>query len=71
MDSLIYLAIALILLLLFARSKVIARGLRYIIKRTLRKFTKIHPYDYELLLGLSKGYTIRRYEETRGSQIRS
>ncbi len=68
-DSLIYLAIGLVLLFLFARSKVIDRGLRYIIKRALRKFTKIHPYDYELLLGLSKGYTIGRFKIRRNSWL--
>ncbi len=69
LDSLIYLGIGLILLYFFARSKFIDRGLRYIIKKSLRKFTKLHVYDYELLLGLSKGYSIGQFKVRRNSWL--
>ncbi len=67
--SLIYLAIGLLLLFLFARSKLVDRGLRYIIKKALKKFTKLHAYDYELLLGLSKGYSIGQFKVRRNSWL--
>ncbi len=67
--SVIYLSVGLVLLYVFAKSKLIDRGLRYIIRRALRKFTKIHVYDYELLLGLSRGYTIGQFKVRRNSWL--
>jgi len=67
--SLIYLLIGLFLLYFFARSKLIDRGLRYVIRKALKKFTKLHVYDYELLLGLSKGYTIGRFKVRKNSWL--
>ncbi len=58
LDRAIWLAIGLAALFFFARSKLIDRGLSWIIERALEKFTHIRIYDYEQLLGLSKGYTI-------------
>ena len=58
LDRAIWLAIGLAALFFFARSKLIDRGLSWIIERALEKFTRIRIYDYEQLLGLSKGYTI-------------
>jgi len=59
--SFAYIAIGLVLIYLFARSKLVDRGMRYIITKALSKFTKLHVYDYELLLGLSKGYSIGQF----------
>ena len=58
LDRAIWLAIGLAALFFFARSKLIDRGLSWIIERALERFTHIRIYDYEQLLGLSKGYTI-------------
>jgi len=67
--SLLYLVIGLILLYIFAKSKLVDRGLRYIIKKALKRFTRLHVYDYELLLGLSKGYTIGQFKVRRNSWL--
>ncbi len=58
LDRAIWLAIGLAALFFFARSKLVDRGLSWIIERALERFTHIKIYDYEQLLGLSKGYTI-------------
>ena len=67
--SVIYLTIGLILLYVFAKSKIVDRGLRYIIRRALKRFTKLHVYDYELLLGLSKGYSIGQFKVRKNSWL--
>ncbi|MCD6275168.1 potassium transporter TrkA [Euryarchaeota archaeon ex4484_178] len=67
--SLLYLAIGLVLLYAFARSKIVDRGLRYVIRKALKKFTRLHIYDYELLLGLSKGYSIGRFKIRKNSWL--
>ncbi len=69
MYSLLYLSIGLFVLYLFARSKLVDRGLRRIIRRMLKRFTKLHIYDYELLLGLSKGYSIGRFKIRKNSWL--
>lgn len=45
-------------LYLFARSRLIRRLLKRLIVRILDRWTSVRVYDYEKLLGLSKGYTI-------------
>jgi len=67
--TIIYLVIGLILLYIFAKSKLVDRGLRYVIRKALKKFTKLHVYDYELLLGLSKGYSIGQFKVRRNSWL--
>jgi len=67
--SFIYLVIGLAVLYIFAKSKLVDRGLRYIIRKMLRRFTKLHVYDYELLLGLSKGYSIGQFKVRRNSWL--
>jgi len=67
--TIIYLLIGLILLYIFAKSKLVDRGLRYVIRKALKKFTKLHVYDYELLLGLSKGYSIGQFKVRRNSWL--
>ncbi|MCD6488642.1 MAG: TrkA C-terminal domain-containing protein [Desulfurococcales archaeon] len=58
----VWLAIGLLLLLVFGKSKLVDRGLSWIIERALERFTNIRLYDYEQLLGLSKGYTIAQFK---------
>ncbi len=67
--SIIYLSIGILLIYLFARSKLVDRGLRYIIKGALKRFTKLHVYDYELLLGLSRGFSIGQFKVRRNSWL--
>ena len=50
----------LILIFLFARSKYIYRIMKRIITSALKRWTTLKVYDYEHILGLSKGYTISR-----------
>ena len=45
---------------LFAKSKYIYKIMKKIIVKTLEKYTSVRIYDYEQMLGLSKGYTISR-----------
>ena len=47
---------------LFARSKLIDRWMSKVIEWALERFTNIRLYDYEQLLGLSKGYTIATFK---------
>ncbi len=54
----IYLSIGILLLYLFGRSKLVDRALRYLIQGALKRFTKLRVYDYELLLGIGRGYAI-------------
>ena len=65
----IWLVAGLFALYLFARSKIVDKGLRWIIKRGLEKFTRLRVYDYEQLLGLSKGYCIGEFKVKRGSWL--
>ncbi len=67
--TLIYLAVGLLLLYLFARSRLVDKMLRYIITRMLKRFTKLHVYDYELLLGLTRGYSIGQFRVRRNSWL--
>jgi hypothetical protein len=50
----------LLIIFLFARSKIIYRMTRRIISSALKKWTKIHIFDYEQILGFAEGYTISR-----------
>lgn len=65
----IWLAIGLIALFLFARSKLIDRGLSWIIERALERFTNIRVYDYEALLGITRGYTIAQFRVREDSWL--
>lgn len=67
---LFWLIIGLLALYLFARSKIVDRGLRWIIKKGLEKFTNLKVYDYEQLLGLSKGYCIGEFKIKKGKLAR-
>ena len=57
-----WLVIGLAALYFFAKSKLVDRGLSWVIERALEKFTHIKVYDYEQLLGLSRGYTISQFK---------
>ncbi|NPA75164.1 MAG: potassium transporter TrkA [Euryarchaeota archaeon] len=56
--NIIYLGIGVALLFIFGRSKLVDRALRYVILGALKRFTKLRVYDYELLLGIRRGYAI-------------
>ena len=64
-----WLSIGLIILFIFARSKLVDRGLRWIIKKGLERFTSLKVYDYEELLGISKGYSIGEFMVRKGSWL--
>lgn len=70
-----WLTLGLLGLYLFSRSKLVDRGLSWVIERALEKFTNIKLYDYEQLLGLSRGYSIaqfrvREYSWLHGKKLR-
>ncbi len=67
--NLIWLIIGLIILFLFSRSRLVDRALRWIIKRGLERFTSLKIYDYEELLGVSKGYSIGKFMVKKGSWL--
>lgn len=66
-SSLMWLFVGLFVIYLFARSKLVDRGLRWLISRALERFTGLKIYDYEQLLGLSKGYSIGKFKVRKGS----
>ncbi len=59
---LLWLFIGISIIYLFARSKMIDKGMRWLIKRALEKLTTLKVYDYEQLLGLSKGFSIGEFK---------
>jgi len=64
-----FLLLGIIVILLLARSKFIYRIMKKIITRALEKWTKLRIYDYEQLLGLSKGYNVSRITVKRNSWL--
>ncbi|MDK2891972.1 TrkA C-terminal domain-containing protein [Methanohalophilus sp.] len=56
--NLIFLILGLILIYLFFRSIYIEKIMRKAIKLLLLKFTSLAVYDYQQLLGLTKGYSV-------------
>lgn len=66
---LLWLFVGLLIIYLFARSKMIDRGMRWLIKRALERLTNLKIYDYEELLGLSKGYSIGEFKVKEGSWL--
>ncbi len=66
---LLWLFVGLLIIYLFARSKMIDNGMRWLIKRALEKLTSLKIYDYEQLLGLSKGYSIGEFKIREGSWL--
>ncbi len=67
--SLLWLSIGLVALFMFGRSKLVDRGLRWIIRRGLERFTSLKVYDYEELLGISRGYSIGEFTVREGSWL--
>ena len=65
----IWLCVGLVALFIFAKSKLIDRGLSWLIERALEKFTHIRIMDYEQLLGLSKGFTISQIKIRENSWL--
>ncbi|HHH79536.1 MAG TPA: potassium transporter TrkA [Thermoplasmatales archaeon] len=64
-----WLFVGLVVIYLFARSKMIDRGMRWVIKEALSRFTSLKIYDYEQLLGLSRGYSIGEFTVKKGSWL--
>ncbi|HIQ03708.1 MAG TPA: potassium transporter TrkA [Desulfurococcales archaeon] len=64
-----WLAIGLLALYLFARSKLIYKWMAKLIEKALERWTTIRVYDYEQLLGLSKGYTISQFKVKKDSWL--
>lgn len=56
----IWLAVGLIALAIFGKSKLVDRGLSWLIERALQRVPGLRIYDYEQLLGLGKGYSIAK-----------
>ncbi len=56
-----WLLVGLLALLFFGKSKLVDRGLSWVIEKALDRFTNLRLYDYEELLGLSRGYTIAQF----------
>ena len=54
------LILGLLLIFMFARSRVIYTLMRKIIKRALERWTTMRIFDYEQLLGFGEGYSISR-----------
>ena len=65
----IWLFIGLALLYIFGRSKLVDKGLSWVIERALSKWTHIRIMDYEQLLGLGKGYSISMIKIKQGSWL--
>lgn len=65
----VWLAVGLTGLFIFAKSKLVDKGLSWFIERALEKFTHIRILDYEQLLGLSKGFTISQIKIREGSWL--
>ncbi len=64
-----WLAICLAGLYFFAKSKLVDRGLSWVIERALRRFTSLRICDYEQLLGLSKGFTVCQFRVKEDSWL--
>ncbi len=58
----ILLFIGLAALWFFARSRLVDKWLSLVIEKALERFTNIKLYDYEQLLGLSRGYSIATFK---------
>jgi hypothetical protein len=56
----IILFIGLMVIYIFARSNVVYRLMKGLIIKALKKWTTLRVFDYEQILGLSKGYSICR-----------
>lgn len=66
---LLWLAVGMVIIYLVSRSALVDRGLRWVIKRALEKFTSLRIYDYEQLLGISRGYSIGEFTVKKGSWL--
>ncbi len=60
----------LVVIFLSARSRFIYRIMKRVITRALTKWAAVRIYDYEQMLGLSKGYTISRITVRGDSWLR-
>lgn len=69
MWNFLYLIIGIALLYLFSKSKLVDRALRFLIQGALKRFTKLKVYDYELLLGIGRGYAIGEIHVKKNSWL--
>ena len=69
MWNFLYLTIGVALLYLFSKSKLVDRALRFLIQGALKRFTKLKVYDYELLLGIGRGYAIGEIHVKKNSWL--
>ncbi|BAD85764.1 hypothetical membrane protein, conserved, containing TrkA-C domain [Thermococcus kodakarensis KOD1] len=70
LNSLVILVVSLVFLYVFFTSKRVERWMRRVIKRFLEKrFPELKVYDYNQLLGLSRGYSISRIQVKRNSWL--
>jgi len=65
----IWLAVGLAALAVFGKSKLVDRGLSWLIERALQRVPGLRIYDYEQLLGLGKGYSIAKLVVKAGSWL--
>ena len=65
----IWLSVGLAGLFVFGKSKLIDRALSRVIEMALTRWTTIKIYDYEQLLGLSKGYSISMVKVRSGGWL--
>ncbi|MBU3958502.1 MAG: TrkA C-terminal domain-containing protein, partial [Candidatus Omnitrophica bacterium] len=54
------LVVGVVIIFLFARSKIIYNLMKKIISKALERWTTMRIFDYEQLLGFNEGYTISR-----------
>ncbi len=65
----VWLALGLAVLFVFGKSKIIDKGMSWIIEKALDRFTSIRIYDYEQLLGLGRGYSISMFKVREDSWL--
>jgi hypothetical protein len=59
----------LLIIFLFAQSKFIYKIMKKLINKALERWTKMHVFDYEQLLGFGEGYTISRVTVKKDSWL--
>jgi len=55
------LSLGLIVIFMFAQSKMVYRFMKVVIVKMLRQYTSLRVIDYQEVLGLSQGYTVSRF----------
>ncbi|MCD6324259.1 MAG: TrkA C-terminal domain-containing protein [Desulfurococcales archaeon] len=65
----VWMGAGLVALYIFGKSKLVDKGLSRFIEAALTKWTHLRVFDYEMLLGLSKGYSISLVKVKPGSWL--